>query len=499
VVRVRKAVVLFASKAVSMLLKCGMAIAQASLPRRLLKATTLAVCLAAALAIGLTTSQPNNSVAQTADKPNIVVVMTDDQDTDSLKFMPEVQRRVMAQGITFKNTFSSQPLCCPNRTTFLTGRYVHNHGINANNGDQLRTRNLDSSTVATWLNGAGYRTGYFGKYVNGYNETAYIPPGWDRWYAFTSNYGANPLTISDNGKPDALNKGQEHEADRLSAKAVDFLQANRDSAAPLFMVVAPNTPHLPTNVPDRYAGAYSGLALPRPPNFNEADVSDKAPPARKPRLSDAEISEMAANYRRQAAALRAVDDMVASLMDELSAQGELDNTYILYTSDNGYYWGEHRYDRKTFPYEAGAHQPLVIRGPRVETGTTIPHLVGMHDLAPTIAALASASPTRVVDGKRLLPLFSTTRPTPAAWRQRLLVQNWNPKAKYYAVRNRQALYVEYTQDGRTYLEHYYLSQDPYQLRNDVASLSASTKNRLHDQLVKLRNCQGSECRTAEGS
>ncbi len=438
--------------------------------------------------------------ATAVDKPNIIVVMTDDQDADSLRFMPVAKNRLVSRGVRFTNFFASQPLCCPNRATFLTGLYVHNHGITGNDGTQFWGRDLDQSTVGTWLKGAGYETAYFGKYLNHY-EGGHIPPGWDKWQAYVGGYGRyNPVRVRTNGGWTSFDRSRIHEADYLARKSVGWLKGRAGDASPKFMVVAPYTPHAPAFVADRYKSAYGGLSLPLP-NFNELDVSDKPAVIRKqPRLTLEKVREMGAEYRKRAVALLAVDDLIGSLLDELAAEGELDNTYFIYTSDNGWFWGEHRLTRKTFPYEEGAKQHLVVRGPGVEAGARLHHLVGMHDLAPTIASLAGAQPTRKVDGKSFKPLlFTADRPTVASWRKALLIQSWNVQAKYYAVRTQNRLYVEHFERGSRELEHYYLPNDPYQLHSSHASLSKSQKQRLHDLLVRLARCSGSGCRVAEGS
>ena len=438
--------------------------------------------------------------SQTAsDKPNIVVVMTDDQDADSLQFMPAATSRLVSQGVRFTNFFSSQPLCCPNRATFLTGLYVHNHGITGNDGTQFWERGLDQSTVGTWLNNAGYETAYFGKYLNHY-EGGHVPPGWDKWQAYVGGYGQyDPVRVRTNGGWTSFDRNQIHEADYLARESVGWLKGQAGDAAPKFMVVAPYTPHSPAYVAERHRGAYGGLSLPSP-NFNERDVSDKPAVIRKmPRLTLDKVRAMGAEYRQRAAALLAVDDLIGSLLDELAAEGELDNTYFIYTSDNGWFWGEHRLTKKTFPYEEGAKQHLVVRGPSVQAGARLHHLVGMHDLAPTIASLAGMQPTRKVDGKSFKPLLFAGRPTAASWRKALLIQSWNVQAKYYAVRTQNRLYVEHYERESRELEHYYLPNDPYQLRSTHASLSGRQKQRFHDLLVRLARCSGSGCRVAEGS
>jgi N-acetylglucosamine-6-sulfatase len=219
---------------------------------------------------------------------------------------------------------------------------------------------------------------------------------------------------------------------------------------------------------------------------------------RKPRLTAAGVRVLAAQHRKRMESLLAVDDLVGALLDKLAAQGELRNTYFVFTSDNGWYSGEHRLTAKSFPYEEGASIPLIVRGPGVPSGVSVPHLVGMHDMAPTIAAIGGTRPSRVVDGKSFKPLLSAERPAPGSWRKALLIENVDDKARYWAVRQQTRLYAEHRETRTLEREHYYLLKDPYQLRSTHYSLSQGMRDRLHDKLVKLRACDGRECRAAEG-
>jgi N-acetylglucosamine-6-sulfatase len=207
---------------------------------------------------------------------------------------------------------------------------------------------------------------------------------------------------------------------------------------------------------------------------------------------------MEANYRERMESLLAVDDLVAKVIRELRAQGELSKTYIIYTSDNGWYWGEHRLTRKVFPYEKGARMPLIVRGPGVAPGRTPNHLLGMHDLAPTIAELAGAAPPANVDGKSFRPLLSSNSPpTPADWRRNLLIESRWPPA-YQVLRARGGYYYgEWSNTNEK--EFYDLSTDPYQLSSAHNTAPKGLMSELASRLSALRSCAGSQCRSAEGS
>ncbi len=448
---------------------------------------------------GLPREQLKPGIAQVQEHPNIVLILTDDQDSASLKYMPHVTQRVVNEGVTFTNAFAANNLCCPGRASILTGKYAHNHGVYGNTGCSryFGAQGLDGETFATWLDRAGYRTAYFGKYLNEYKSLG-IPPGWDRWYAYNDGF-LNPYPINDQGTQTYLNINQEQEADHLGRESLEWLKSTSDGGAPRLLVLAPYTPHAPAHVADRYVGTYSNLSLPKPPNFNETNVSDKPSVIRKmPRLTSGEVGAMQADFRSRMEGLRSVDDAVNGILDELLAEGELDNTYVIYSSDNGWFWGQHRLTSKTFPYEEGGRVPFVVSGPGVQDGATIPHLVGTHDLAPTIADLANAPRGGTQDGKSFVPLLSPSRPSADVWRGRLLIESWSSQSKFYAFRSNQRLYAEHHETSTVEKEHYDLRTDPYELRSNAGSLSPATRGLFHESLIALKTCSGNSCRVAEG-
>ena len=467
--------------------------------KRALKSVTL-IWLLLGIGFGFPREQLKPGIAQVQERPNIVLILTDDQDSKSLKYMPHVRQHVVNEGVTFTNAFAANNLCCPDRASILTGKYAHNHGVYDNAGCSgfFGAHGLDGETFATWLNRAGYRTAYFGKYLNEYKSLG-IPPGWDRWYAYNDGF-TNPYPINDQGTQTYLNINQEQEADHLGRKSVEWLKNASGGGAPRLLVFAPYTPHAPGHVSDRYVGTYSNLSLPKPPNFNEADISDKPSVIRKmPRLTSSEVGAMQSDFRSRMEALRSVDDAVSDILNELVAEGELDNTYVIYGSDNGWFWGQHRLPLKTFPYEEGGRLPFVVSGPGVQAGATIPHLVGTHDLAPTIADLANAPRGSTQDGKSFVPLLSPSRPSADLWRDRLLIESWSSQSKFYALRSNQRLYAEHHETSTVEKEHYDLRTDPYELRSNAGSLGPATLNLFHESLTALKNCSGTGCRRAEGN
>jgi N-acetylglucosamine-6-sulfatase len=466
--------------------------------RAVTQALSLFLGLGFILQLGITAARSEEYSLQTSKRPNILFVMTDDQDSASLKYMPHVTQRVVNRGVTFKNAFAADNLCCPDRASMLTGKYAHHHGIYQNSvcSGHFKAKGLDRKTFATWLHRAGYRTAYFGKYLNDYKSLG-IPPGWDRWYAYNGNF-LNPYPINDQGAQTQLNIDQEQEADHLGRKSVEWLKRTSGSGTPRLLVLAPHTPHSPVHVADRYVGEYYDLSLPKPPNLNEAHVSDKPSVIRnKPLLTSSDVGAMQTDFRSRMEALHSVDDAVNGILDELSAQGELSNTYVIYTSDNGWFWGEHRLTEKTFPYDEGARLPLVVSGPGVQAGARITHLVGAQDLAPTIADLANATRGGTQDGKSFVPLMSSSRPSPGTWRGRVLMESWTSQGKFYAFRSNQRLYAEHHETRTTEKEHYDLGADPFELKNNAGALGSAALKQFHESLIALKNCSGSSCRAAE--
>ncbi len=277
------------------------------------------------------------SSAQTAGQPNIVVIMTDDQNVDSLPVMRNLMSYPEGSWVKFTNAFANDSVCCPARATVLTGQYSHTTGVVSNSGVGFK----DNNTLPVWLDKAGYRTALVGKYLNGYPWNlgkGYIPPGWD---SFSWNPG---------------------NADVISNLAVDFLNS---AGRPFFLYLAYHEPHNPARPLGRYANA-NVYVPPDPPNFNEADVSDKPAWIRQLRpLSQATIDSWHAERVASQRDLLGVDDGILRIVDRLKAIGQLDNTMIIFLSDHGFSWGSHRYIKKHCFYEECSRMPLLVRFPGV--------------------------------------------------------------------------------------------------------------------------------------
>jgi N-acetylglucosamine-6-sulfatase len=479
---------------------------------RTLAAIALALALAAAAALALAgpgRGSPIPSRAAAAEPPpNVVVIETDDQTLESMRVMENVDSLIGAQGATFANSFVNISLCCPSRATFLTGQYAHNHGVWSNvapDGGFQRFHSLHArNNLAVWLRRAGYHTAMIGKYLNQYRNKPRLPPGWSEWQAVAPEpYRPYNYILNDNGK--LVHFGQrpaDYEQDVLTRKAVGLIDRRAPEAQPFFLWLTYSVPHgggpyhdpnLPSNCgnapkpPRRHAHAFDSEPLPRPPSFDEPRVSDKPAVIRKrARLVPSTVAYIERNYRCELESLLAVDDGVKKVVAALKARGELAETLIVYTSDNGFFHGEHRIAQgKMRLYEESIRVPLVIRGPGVPKGVTIGSPALNADLAPTIVDAADAEPGLVMDGRSLLPVAKT--PRVGRGRQLLIEQ-----PSFEAIRTRRYVYAEHGNGER---ELYDLKRDPYQLKSRHRDPAyASVQGELAARLDLLRGCAGLACR-----
>ncbi len=446
-------------------------------------------------------------------RPNLLVIMTDDQTVDQMKALPKTRRLLAARGTTFVNSFVDFSLCCPSRSTFLTGQYAHNHGVLANGGPHGGYVHLDhSNTLPLWLQEAGYYTAHVGKYLNNYGKNSPAPPpGWSRWFALTdpSVYRMYDYTVSDGGKPVTYGEAPgDYQTDVIAAKAEEILRSRAGSRQPFFVTVAPTSPHLerltrdqtPPRPAPRYVGRYAAEPLPRKPSFDEADVTDKPGHiGRRPRLSPGKSAHVLETYRACLASLLAADDLVERLVKALDETGQLGRTVIVFTSDNGFFFGEHRVtEGKYLPYEESIRVPLIVfdgrkadGGRRFPAGATVTQPVSNIDLAPTLVALAGARARRVMDGRSLLPLVRDPR---QGKDRTLLIEGYgegHDKPPFAAVRDPRWFYAEYRNGDR---ELYDLRNDPYELRSLHADPAFEAVRRdLAGRLARLRSCSGESC------
>ena len=417
---------------------------------------------------------------------------------------------VFQDGLTFQKAFVTTAHCCPSRASFLTGRYVHNHGIkradNLGGGEaQFRSSGLDQSTVATWLQNAGYDTMLIGKYLNGYTNT-YRPPGWTEWYAEMGSVNMQGPILNENGTKVDYTADPRYYEDVLGDITVDFIERHAQAAGkPFFIFYNTHAPHHPFEPDAKYRGYFENVTMPRSPSFNEADVSDKPKWVRDmPLHTAAQIQQFSSIYKRRLEMMLSVRDNLNEIIAALQRTGKLDNTYIFFTSDNGYHIGEHRLgNQKLTNYEEDIRVPLYVRGSGVPAGTR-PQMVLNTDLAPTLAQIAEATPTSEVDGTSFVPLLNTT--PPASWRKRFMAEAYQvnvptpsgpkpyPMPENRAVREQNSLYNKLSTGER---EWYNLGLDPYELNNRARYMSSELRSRQETLWRNLASCRGSGCKTAE--
>jgi N-acetylglucosamine-6-sulfatase len=465
-----------------------------------------AALLVAVFASSLALVAPPAAAVEPTPPPNIVMIMTDDQTLAELSVMTKTLALLGDAGTTFETNYTSFPLCCPSRATFLTGQYAFHHGVQGNVSPIGGYPALDhTNTLPVWLDDAGYRTIQLGKYLNEYDETSdpAIPPGWDDWQALTE-YGYYDYTLNDNGTLVAYGSDPEdYQTDVFAGLAEDAI-AEAAPGDPFFLNIGVHAPHVDFGQPaipaPRHAGTFDGVPLPQPPSFNEADVSDKLNEIRRlPLLTSTDVDRLTERYRRSRETLLAVDDLVERVVDAVDATGELDNTVIAFTSDNGQFYGEHRIPGgKGKFFEEATHLPLLVRGPGFPAGTVVTAITGMIDLAPTFAAMAGTTPGLAVDGIDLRPLVADQ----AAYADRAIAMERYDGSCYTGVHTASAVYVKSLRDEE---QLYDLTADPWQLdsaHDDPASatLLAALRTR-HQELVPLEaqvTCAGGTARIGVG-
>jgi N-acetylglucosamine-6-sulfatase len=500
-------------------------------------------------------------------RPNILVVMTDDQAAADVAQMPNVKRLLAARGTTFADAIDSFPLCCPARATFITGQYAHNHGVAGNfypyGWYGMKGR---GNTLPAWLQKAGYRTALIGKWLNGYGARdahGEVPKGFDIWrglldvsaydyFNFVMNLDgrlkawgdsdfahklvefANIEVIPNPGGVQGVLKklsdvfgpgpytywgaqnAQDYSPDVTGEVTEGLVRRERHDRKPFFIWWAPAAPHRedvsvtlmgrpgpdPRPAP-RYEADSSQWILPKPPNFDEADLSDKPSNIRDHTgpLSQNAIDQLQLDYQGRIGALRGVDDHVATLIKTLRQTDQLRNTLIVFVSDNGWLQGQHDIPGdKYLPYEESIRVPLIVRGPGVPAGRTVRGQISNIDFAPTLLDAAGARAGRTMDGVSLLPTIRDPRRRP---RRTLDIEATAPLFEgdipnnawdkpYTGVRTDRYTYDRYRDTGDE--ELYDRKTDPFQLNNVAGDPAyATVKATLAARLAKLAHCRGSGC------
>jgi arylsulfatase A-like enzyme len=402
---------------------------------------------------------------------NVVLILSDDERSDGTPVMKNVRSLLADHGMTFTDAHVTTSLCGPSRASILTGQYAHHTGVLDNFGPHSFPAFKEASNdLGVWMHRAGYQTALVGKYVNAYTNPSVhhaIPPGWDDWQVLDSipmeayyNY-----SINDNGHLVHYgNRPSDYSTNVLAHKAVQFIQGAHH---PFFLYFAPVAPHLPAIPDKRDQRKLENIAPIHSPAFNQRNIGKE--PWRfwhKDMLSAA--AQLYINHVRirQEESLLALDRSVRSIVQALKARHELNRTVILYTSDNGFLWGEHRLGGKVWPYEESTHVPLIVRTPWTTSARRNNQPVLNIDLAPTISALAGIRPGLPEDGRSFVPFLHGASP---AWRHAFLVEYLGKDLlrkggppPYTAVQTRRHLYVAFKNGWR---ELYNLRRDPWELNN----------------------------------
>ena len=489
------------------------------------------------------------------DRPNILFILTDDMRADELQFMPNVRRLIEHRGVNFVNSFSPYPLCCPARASLLSGKYTHNHGVWTNGAAYGFRAFHDRSTVATDLTAAGYQTAFLGKYLNGYGTEPppdgsaddsyhYVPPGWQDWRGSVNQifglgtpeaggtYSYFDTTLNVNGKLEG--HPGEYQTRMFGNETDDMLQGLARSPRPFFLWLSFVAPHAGGPIePDdprsvvRSDGRRAEISSPARPRdvkglfdkqiprslgaVPERDLSDKPSFMRSsPTLDRDEVWALTSVSRQRAESLYVVDQQVARIAKMLEEAGEFDNTIFVFSSDNGYFLGEHgMLETKRLPYESGLRVPTLMAGPGIPEGRKRHDPFLSIDFAPTFLDIAGARTRRVMDGVSMYDVARNgdrgwTRPVFAEAGPRHLSGGREPKLEIYpegpsslrftqAVRTPRYLYVEHATGDK---ELYDLSTDPLELNSIVDEPGmAPVVRELAAVLGRLRMCQGAACTT----
>jgi N-acetylglucosamine-6-sulfatase len=457
--------------------------------RRKLAAAVAVLALVVVLA-----AAPTPAPIEQDPRPNILVILTDDQTLDTLPSEPAAMPWFQSQlqdptghWLWFPNAVVTTPLCAPSRSTILTGRYDTQTGVRNN----AEAPNLDdANTLPVWLHDAGYRTGLVGKYLNVYpwGRAPFIPPGWDRWFA---KENANESTAYYDY--DVVDQGivrhygaapQNYATDVLGPQAVRFVQ-DAPAGQPWFLYFAPNAPHQPWVPAPRYSGTFDGVSPPIAPLDVLNDVTGKPLYVSSlPPLTEAGRQAFIQDDRNERAMLLSVDDWFHAIVDAVDARGELENTVIIFLTDNGYTFGLHRLDGKRYPYTPSIGVPFAIRTPWAQAGT-VDNLVSNLDLAGTITGLAEATPGLLQDGIDLGPAL---RGEPLPHRRGVFL-DWagddTTVTPWQGIRTARYLYVRYS-DG---FEELYLTSDTDQLHNLVSDATYGPMLRAARSLLRASSSE----------
>eukprot|EP00117_Sycon_ciliatum_P043667 scpid62763/ scgid31589/ N-acetylglucosamine-6-sulfatase; Glucosamine-6-sulfatase len=488
-------------------------------------------------------------VAECDQRPNIVFILTDDQDVTlgGLEPMVKLNRLVREQGVFFDNAFVHTPICCPSRSSYLTGKYIHNHGavnnsLEGNCASLAWQQGSELYTFASSLQGSHYQKGYFGKYLNSYGTKQapggpqHIPRGWDTWFGLVGNSKYYNYSVSNNGvlEEHGQDYGADYFTDMIKNKSVQFIKDSRANKPiwPFLLVAATPAPHAPFTPAPQYEHVFDGHTAPRTPNWNHHSDDKHWLMREQVPMTDRGINASDEIFQHRWETLLSVDDLVEAIVQTLVDEHILENTYIIFASDHGFQMGQFciGFDKRQ-PYEHDIRIPLMIRGPGIAKNVTLHDIALNIDIAPTIVALSGQTPPPHMDGRSLTDLLFPTPSTAkdvddagptdpaAAWRDDFLidyhgegrppcwlVQCPAPAADrfhsidsfnntYTCLRTlssaENSLYCEFTMTG--FAEYFDLTADPWQLTNTAKTVSPALLKQRQARLAYLRKCSGAQC------
>uniref|UniRef100_A0A8D8MLH6 N-acetylglucosamine-6-sulfatase n=1 Tax=Culex pipiens TaxID=7175 RepID=A0A8D8MLH6_CULPI len=467
------------------------------------------------------------------ERPNFILIVTDDQDImlKGMNPMAKTQQLVANRGATFMNAFTTSPICCPSRSALLSGQYAHNTKTfnNSESGGCYGTHwreKVELETVAALLAKSGYSTFYAGKYLNEYHSDR-VPSGWTQWYGLHGNSRYYNYTLNENGQIKFYQ--DEYLTDLLKTRTLEFITSIDATKTPFFAMVAPPAPHAPFTAADRHQHLFPDVEALKTKNFNlpcgplEKHWLLTMPPV----LSKQTLTYLDTIYRNRWRSLMAVDELVESVVSQLESKNLLNNTYIFYTSDNGYHIGQFSlpYDKRQ-PYETDIRVPFLVAGPKIAPKSLVNSPVALIDIAPTIAELAQLEPSTPMDGKSILSKLDHED----IEERQLLIEYWgegseetyNPdcpwQAKdrlslcsvdaechcqdswnntYSCVRHMandlDLIYCRF-KDRENFAEAYDLSEDLYQMKNVAFEMLPSVRAKYDLAIVNLTECVGETCK-----
>ncbi len=466
----------------------------------------VALCLVTAAAHFAAAGPVAEAAQAPPTPPNIILITVDDATSYDLEWMPFTRELLGGEGVTFTQALSPHPLCCPARAEIITGQYAQNNGVKHNDGPHggypaLLDRN---NTIGRWLHDGGYQTAMVGKYLNAYRHVLDHPEGWDHWNPFvdgttftrTRYYNDGVLTVRDGYVDDITND-----------YAIDYID-EFSGPDPFFVWVSNYAPHRVMGNPawgrypipaDRFRDVLLDVRLPAlsKTSFNEKNVSDQPPITDKEMVNPADMQK---NFTYRIQSMQAADEGVKRIVEALEANGELDNTYLLFTSDNGYLLGEHRLTQKNYLFKEALKVPFVVRVPGATAATSSRMPITMVDLAPTIAELAGVEPQRPQDGTSFAPLLANgTMP----WRDTQLIQTGRTFSSRdgWWMRGVRTDRFTYGKDLGTGFEQLY---DRKLSPSETKNVATDPRYRpvlveLRRRLNALRNCSGVACSTSFGA